>query len=290
MYKTHEYEALKKEFNQKQKIRRKKLTMIWSILLFVSLIFLGIVMILFQVYAVDDEIKWVFFFIFGTTALTMAIGLMITLSFTSEKPYFEYVFPSIVQKINDEEGLFLTYKAYPKSDKTINQKGGLFTKYASISTKRCLSGYSSDQYPYSICDMTMTTSNGNSQVTHFDGSYIYLEKQGQTDLQIRTTGSPKLKGVKFQKLAVESTLKVYKPNEQDLKDIDRLYLRLMESLKKDERYRHLYLSINHEGMHLGIWYKKHPIRKKKPLSIELLNQYQADIINEIKFVNQLEAI
>lgn len=290
MYKTYEFEALKKEFNQKQKIRRKKLVKIWGILLFVSLIVLVVSMVLFQVYAADDEVRWVLFFIFGTTSLTMGVGLIITLNYTSTKPYFEYIFPTLVQKINDEEGLFLTYKAYPKSDKSINEKGGLFTRYASISTKRCLSGYSSDQYPFSICDLIMTTSTGNSQVTHFDGSYLYLEKEGQTELQIRTTGSPKLKGVKYVKIDVDSNFKVYKPVDLVLNDIDRLYITLMESLKKDDRYRHLYLSVNKEGIHLGIWYKKHPIRKKKPLSIELLNQYQADIIKEIKFVNQLEEV
>lgn len=61
-------------------------------------------------------------------------------------------------------------------------------------------------------------------------------------------------------------------------------------MKKDERYRHLYLSINKEGMHLALWYKKHPLRKKKPLSINIMNQYQKDFMDEINYVYKLEDI
>lgn len=136
----------------------------------------------------------------------------------------------------------------------------------------------------------MTTSNGNSQVTHFDGSYLFLEKEGQTDLQIRTTGSPKLKGVKYKKIDHESVLKVFKPLDLELNAIDKKYLDFMEKIKKDERYRHLCLSINKEGMHLALWYKKHPLRKKKPLNINLMNHYQKDFLEEISYVQQLEFI
>lgn len=228
MYTQYEYEMIIKEFNEKQNIRRKKLKKIWGILLFSFSVILLTGIILFQIYASDDEIAWIFYIFLGIIVLIMSIGLLASYTYVSSKPYFEYLFPSIIQKINDEEGLFLTYQSYLKLDKTFNEKGGLFTRYASLSTKRCVKGYDSDQHEFRICDVLMTTSSGNSQVTHFDGSYFYLEKEGQTNLQIRTTGSPKLKGVKYKKIDNESTLKIYKPLEQELQTIDYKYLDFME--------------------------------------------------------------
>ena len=290
MYTKYEFETIKKEFNEKQKLRRTKLKNIWGILLFISSAIFIAIMLIFQIYAKDDDIAYVFYFFGGSTILIMATGLIVSLRYISSKPYFEYIFPNIVQKINDEEGLFLTYQSYPKQDKTVNEKGGLFTRYASITTKRCLKGYSPSQHAFTICDQIMTTSSGNTQVTHFDGSYIFLEKEGDTDIQIRTNGSPKLKGVKYEKIINDSTLKIYKPVGKELIDMDRNYLRLMESLKKDERYRHIYLSINKEGIHLALWYRKHPIRKKTPFTIDVLNQYLTDIMTEITLVHTLEHI
>jgi hypothetical protein len=43
-------------------------------------------------------------------------------------------------------------------------------------------------------------------------------------------------------------------------------------------------------MHLALWYKKHPLRKKKPLSKDMMNQYQRDFMNEINYVYKLEEI
>ncbi|AUD63744.1 hypothetical protein BK010_09125 [Tenericutes bacterium MO-XQ] len=290
MYTKYEFETIKKEFNEKQKSRRTKLKNIWGILLFIFIAIFIAIMLIFQIYAKDDDIAYVFYAFSGIAILITAVGLISSIRYTSSKPYFEYVFPNIVQKINDEEGLFLTYQAYPKQDKTVNEKGGLFTRYASISTRRCLKGYSALQHTFTICDQTMTTSSGNTQVTHFDGSYVFLEKEGDTDIQIRTNGSPKLKGVKYEKVTNDSALKIYKPVGVEFKDLDRKYLSFMETLKKDDRYRHIYLSISKEGYHLALWYKKHPLRKKKPLSLEVLNQYQTDLMKEIMFVNMIDEI
>lgn len=138
MYTQYEFEIIKKEFNEKQNLRRKKLKKIWGILLFSFSIILLIGILLFQIYAKGDEIAWIFYFFIGTTVLIMGIALLVSFTYVSNKPYFEYIFPNIIQKINDEEGLFLTYQSYPKLDKTFNEKGGLFTRYATITTKRCV--------------------------------------------------------------------------------------------------------------------------------------------------------
>ena len=87
------------------------------------------------------------------------------------------MFPKIVTKINDEEGLYLSYEAYPKLDKSFNEEGGLFPKGVSISCKKVINGFSKEQDTYQIIDCSMTTSTGNNQVTHFYGTYIYLKKQ-----------------------------------------------------------------------------------------------------------------
>lgn len=290
MYSHYEFEIIKNEFDEKQKSRRIKLIDNWGLVLIVSISLLVAGMIIVHLYAIEENIAYIVYAFFIIASLITAIGLISSIRYTSSKPYFEYLFPTIIQKINDGEGMFLSYKAYPKSDQMINKQGGLFTRFASISTKRCITGFSEVQIPFSICDSIISTSTGDSQATLFDGSYFYLEKQGTTDLQIRTTGSPKLKGMKFKKVNYDSQLKVYKPINQELNIIDKKYLDFMESIKKNDRYRHLYLSINKEGMHLALWYKKYPLRKKKPLTLDVLNQYYKDFMDEISFVKQLEII
>ncbi len=288
MFSQYEFETIKKEFDEKQKIRRKKLINVWGILLFiVSMIFIAILLI-FEIYTKDSDSAGIFYFFSGIIIFGFALGLIISIKYISVKPYFGYLFPRIIEKINDEEGLFLTYDAYPKLDKAFNEEGGLFPKGASIASKRVIQGYSKEQDVFHIIDCMMTTQAGNNQVTHFDGSYIYLQKPSQTELQIRSNGSPNLKGEKYEKKIVDVALKVYKPVGVELTDIDQRYIRLIDNLKKDDRFRYLYFGINKQSCHLAIWYRKNPVRKKKNLNLEILNQYYKDFGVELEFINILE--
>jgi len=136
----------------------------------------------------------------------------------------------------------------------------------------------------------MTTQAGNNQVTHFMGSYIYFQKPSETELHIRTSGSPKFKDQKFEKVVAEVPLKVYKPVGSTLSDIDQRYIRLMDNLKKDDRFRHLYFGINKQSCHLGLWYRKNPMRKMKHINLDILNQYYKAFITELEFIHTLENI
>jgi hypothetical protein len=198
------------------------------------------------------------------------------------------VFPKIVTKINDEEGLYLSYEAYPKLDKSFNEEGGLFPKGVSISCKKVINGFSKEQDTYQIIDCSMTTSTGNNQVTHFYGTYIYLKKASQTELQIRTNGSPKNKTVKYVKLNEVESLKIYKPIGNELLEIDQRNIGFVNGLKRSETFRHLYLSMNKESIHLALWYKKNPLRKKKQFTLEVLNDYLKSLNYELNLVKELE--
>lgn len=204
------------------------------------------------------------------------------------KPYFEYLFPHIIAKINDDEGLYLSYGAYPKLEKTFNVEGGLFPKGVSISSKRVINGYSKEQHEFKIIDCVMTTQSGNNQVTHFHGSYFHIQKPGQEELQIRTNGSPKIKGEKYEKVSEEGPLKIYKPVGIEITDSDQKYIKFMSSLKKDETFKHIYLGVNKQSCHLALWYRKNPMRKKKDFSIDTLNQYYKDFMFELNLINELE--
>jgi hypothetical protein len=247
-------------------------------------------LLILELYDFNNDDTLVFYFLSGSTLFVLTTGIIVSFYYKSSKPYFEYLFPKIITKINDEEGLFLTYDAYPKLEKTFNEEGGMFPKGVSITTKRVVSGYSKAQNMFQIIDCIMTTSSGNSQVTHFYGSYIYFQIPGQTNLQVRTNGSPKVKDTKYKKIDVNDNFKVYKPLGIELTEIDHSYIHFMNNLWKDKKFKHLYLSINQQSCHLALWYKKNPLRKRKVFSLDSLNEYYKDFMFELHFIDDLEQL
>jgi len=132
MFTQYEYQAIKKGLNEKQKFRRKKLVKVWGIILGIAMTIVIALLLIFQIYNKNNDTALVFYFFSGITVFIILIGLIISINYHSVKPYFEYLFPKIIEKINDEKGLYLTYDAYPKLDKAFNEEGGLFPKGVSI--------------------------------------------------------------------------------------------------------------------------------------------------------------
>lgn len=270
--------------------RRRKLTKVWGFLLVFVIVLIIFFIVLFPKQFENGDTSWILPIYGGIALVGTLVGFLISVGFTSEKPYFEFLFPSIINKINMNEGLYLEYEAYEKQDKEFNREGGLFTSFASVKIRRRVEGYTEEQFKYKIYDCTMTTSNGKSQQVHFDGIYFVLRKQVMTDLQIRSKGSPKRKGVKYTRQDNVDSFKVYKRSSDEFSNLDFKYLRFMDSLKVDLNYKAIYLSVVEGQIHLALTYKKHPCRKRKNLNLDVLNKYANHLLNEIKIVNDLQNI
>ncbi len=290
MYTIGEFERINEEFIIRQNSRKQTLKKIWGTLLIVTIIICGVLIFLFPGQFENEGTVWIMPVYGGMAFLASLIGFLVTLQFLSEKPFFEYLYEEVVSKINMNEGLFLEYSSYDKVSKEFNTTGGLFTRMASVKSRRQVQGVTSDQYHFSIYDCTMTTSSGKSQQTHFDGVYFVLKKKFNTSLQVRSNGSPKLKGIKFAKLDEYTGIKVYKQPHEEISNLDYKLIHYVENLLLDPIYKRVYLSVIEGELHLALWYKKHPARKLKSLSVDSLNSVYSYLLSEVKQINDLANI
>lgn len=287
MFSENEFKRIKKEFDIKQKQRRQKLMKIWG-----GLLCLSVVIILILVFVVhidfDDETIKVILPIYGGSAIAITLaGVIISMLFQSEKPFFKYLYDDVYHKINVSEGLFFSYESYVKVKDKFHKSGGLFTRHASVTVNRHVSGMSHDNHAFDLYDCKMITSSNKSTHVHFDGVYMIVRKQVDSDIQIRSTGSPRLKGVKYEKLPEYHSFKVYKQPDQKVNTLDQTFISFYKNVYQDTNFKHVYISVVDNEIHLGIWFRNHPARKLKSLSHATLNGVAKHFMKEYDLINQI---
>lgn len=290
MFSTSEYDRINIEYKRRQNERRKKFNTIWGVLLGITLLLIGILIYLFPNQFDNGDTVWILPTYGGILLVTTLVGFIVSLGFTSEKPFFEYVYPEVYEKLNLTEGLFLEYNSYEKGNREFNTKGGLFTRIASVRTRRHVKGFTEDQVQFDVYDCTMTTSSGKNQQTHFDGTYFVIHKQANTILQVRSNGSPKLKGVKFERKDEVDYIRAFKEKEKDLSNLDLTYVRYISKLRESPEYKRIYLSVVDGEIHIAFWYKKYPARKLKDFSVEALNNVYNIFFNEYKLAHEIAEV
>lgn len=290
MFTIGEFERINTNYKLIQENRRKKLVKVWGILLTVTIFVIVIFIIIFPNQFNNHETVWILPTYGGIAFLINFIGLIISTQYRSEKPVVEFVFDEVMKKINMYEGLFLNYKPYDKEDKGFNKVGGLFPNNATVKVKRHVSGDTTEHDHFNIYDCTMITSTGNSSQTHFSGVYFVLNRQVNTSIQIRTNGSPKLKGIKFNRLDEFEGLRVYKQRDQSMTNMDHTLVAFMNKLSEDPKYKRVFLSVVGGEIHLGLWYKVNPLGKIKVLSVERLNVLATYFMSEYKMIEKLSEI
>lgn len=290
MFTNSEYERLATQFNNAQKERSSKLVNLWKRLLFISSTLIALFLVLSITQVISETFFLVSIIVLSIAFVITLLGTLVSLNYTSEKPFFTTLYPDIIEKINQDDGVYLQYESYPKDTKETIISGGLFTRYASVKTRRHVSGYTSDQLKFDVFDTTLTTSNGNSQTTHFNGMYFVLHSHARTILQLRSNGRPKRKGIKYEKISTFDALKGYKLEGEQVNNTDQMFYRFMTALKHKESIKYVYLSVLNDEIHLGLWYRKRPIKKVKKLSLQACNHYYDYFKSEIALINELANI
>lgn len=290
MFTSGEYERINEELNQQLNSRRQKIKKVWFVILLSVSFICGGLILLFPNQFDDGSTAWILPVYGGGLFLTALVGYIVSMKYRSEKPYFEYLYNEVIHKINLNEGLFLDYQAYEKSDKEFNVKGGLFTRMSAIKVRRHIKGKSEKEHNFDIIDCTMTTSNGKSQQVHFDGVYYVLHKQLNTSIQVRSNSSPKLRGVKFDRLKEFEDIRVFKQENDHLSNVDHMLIKFVQKLSEFEKYKKVSLGVIDGEIHVGIAYRKHPLRKPKEFNLITLNRISNDLFDEIKFINDLELV
>lgn len=282
-----EYERMIQEFKREQRTVGQTLKKIWGTLLAITIVIIVAVLMIFPQQFSSSETAWILPVYGGMLLVTTLIGFLVSLNYLSEKPFFTTLFPELYEKINFDEGLYLEYTPYEKVDREFVRVGGLFTRGASVKVRRHVQGTTEEQLRFDIYDCTLTTSNGKSQQVHFDGTYFILEKQLFTSLQIRSNGSPRLKGVKFERVSDIEHVRVYKEVSQTMSSIDSIVLRYVETLLPADNHKRVYCSVVDGFIHLAITYKKHPARKQKNVSLTTVNGYYDHFKEELQIAEQI---
>ncbi len=288
MYTTSEFERLKDDLNIELKKANTILKKLWGILFLVVVILIVVFLLLFPNQFKNSETAWILPVYGGIFLLVTLVGYIVSYSYISEKPFFSFLFPKIIEKLNFDEGLFLEYQSFTKTEKDFNKVGGLFTRIASVKVRRHIKGYTENQHQFDIYDCTLSTSNGKSQTVHFDGVYYRLKKEFRTSIQIRTNGSPKLKGVKFKKQDQFENMKVYKLENDSITNRDTTLINYFEKLKRNENHKRIYIGTIDDELHIATSFKKHPCRKNKTITIDTFNTYLNRFLDEYKIVQELE--
>lgn len=290
MFTNSEFQRLNSAFQELQNNRRTKFKRIWGGFLIGTVLVVIVLILIFPDQFHKPDTNWILPVYGGMAFLITLIGFILSFKYLSEKPFFNYLYSEIYKKINLDESLFLNYKAYDNEDKSFNKVGGLFTRMASVTVRRHILSKTDEQTPFDIYDCLMITSNGKSQQVHFDGVYFVLKKTTNTSIQVRTSGSPRLKGIKFSQHKEFEDIKVYKEIGESINNNDKLFINFVRQLAKQSKYKKVFLSVVKGQIHLGLWYKKHPARKQKVISVQVLNDLNNYFLSELNIIRDLENI
>lgn len=157
----------------------------------------------------------------------------------------------IIHLFNEETEYELSYLAKPKITSEFNKEMGLFTRGAGVSTEFQIKGFI-EQDEIKIYKNLLTTSDGKTTYTHFNGLYIiYNNKFTNKIYQLRSKGRPSLKGVKFQRLEDED-VRVFIPKDDPNEYLDSNIINIFKSLNQKIDNKALYIGSNKEEIHIAI--------------------------------------
>ncbi|GEM_PF-616468 len=287
MYTNSEFTHIKKTYLSEVRIRNVKLFNIWLAIFSVFVIGFGILFVLVPDILTIDPWNWLIP-VYGFIPALIVFLITITIyKYVSEIPAFNYLYSEIYKKINIDESLFIKYEPYLKEKQDFNIKGGLYTRYASAKIKRKVSGQTMNRHDFTIYDTTIVSSNGQSSTTHFNGIYYQIKTNTNTYFQVRTHGTPKMKGIKYIKKPEYQDIRVFVREGLQLNSELNAYIKFVRKYKDKFEIRAFDLSVIPGETHLGIWYKKHPARKQKNLSLDKINEIYKYFLEELDFADQI---
>lgn len=269
------------EYNQRLRREKKKVVKIW---IYITLGFLALA-VPFAVLFKQDVIFFIFFYVFlGQAALSGLITLLMMKSFVSEKPLYQFLYPKVVEDLNFNDRLSLTYEAYPKN-KDFIKNGRLFSSYVSKIIRykisvRLRSGHQADLY-----DAYLYTQSNNSTVVYLDGFYMVLRSTQVPVFQLRSWGRPVSKETRYTRLQNRTGLKEFVA-ENNRGGIEEKYYRMYDRLLIDFTSKKVFLSGLKDELHLAVNVKKLP-RRVKTLNQESYDQLKSTLLSA---VSTLEAI
>lgn len=284
MFTTSEYEHIKEEYtsildskSKKMKVASIRVLVIYIVIFLFALIFGGIL----------EPSKGIEIPIIGSIIFVALIILfLVSYLYKSSKPFYELIIKKIVEKINNNLDINVRLIDIVKTKYDFNLRGGLFTRFCSTKVRMHLQGNSISGKHFDMYETILVTSNGKSQSIHFNGIYIVTQSNESFYQQIRTNGSPHLKGVSYNLIEKIDGYKNYISNESEMIGVNYQYVNLFKNLHDSLEYKKAYMSIIEKEVHFAV----HPVTlyKYKKLSFEDLDKAYEEIKSLIELVDKLE--
>ena len=179
----------------------KVMTIISDIVLILSIIF-------WFVQKTNNELFPLFIVFIVIFIFVALITIMLSRTWISEKPLFEYLIPKVIEDISASGEATITYSPYPK-EREFFENVGIFHKGVTKYLRYKMEYLSQNHFSTTIYDCYAYVSNGKTTTTMLDGLYYCFEIQNPQAFQLRSWGSPALKGIKFNKVDSSDKTKVY---------------------------------------------------------------------------------
>lgn len=296
MFSQNEFQVIYKnylEMNREKQLKLKKVIMISLLATAVlGFSFIGLNRILDS--QNDAHMIIYFLFIFGmiVTGFIAFIAWIAYISKMTMSTFYSYIFLEVIEHMNQHEGLFYKYSNQKEKHKELAlliEPGNLFP-HGGINAHYHISGFTKEQHPFDLFDLSIVTSNGQSSTTHFDGIYFKMDTDLNTEVQIRNLSKPRVRGLKFEIVRQDDKVKVFKPLNENMNEEDEQLYMLMNPFYQNMNIRYAFLSVVNHELHLAIWYKKHPLRKFKTFDLHQLNEILASFNHLFEIMNQFDEL
>lgn len=241
-------EDLLEEQEQKRKKKMKTVYMIWG---FLQLPFLILTIL-------DLEYIGLWGIILLATSIIVLVFYLVFKSQVKNRVLYNIIYPRAVSLFNNEHDLIFDFAFKPKLEKTFNQEMGLFTRYASVSSKYQMKAKTEIGETVTIQECSLVTSNGKSSTLHFRGIYIILPITGIPHQQFRTNSKPRLKDMKFDRLEEYPENRFYVPEGKTARDVNSFLLQVFEELPGLFDLKQHYVASNTKEVHLALWMRHTP--------------------------------
>ena len=233
----------------------------------------------------DDSLKWVVA-IYGILFLIGAsIYIIFSFKFGVKKPFYDIVVKKVVEKINYNLDLNLQYSSDKKIEFNHNKSSGIFSRFCRSKVRMHINGFSIEDRQFDLFDLTLITGNGKNQRTHLNGIYIVTSNKTNIIQQIRTHGSPHLKGVKYRLIEKDFQYKLFLDDESETFNQNKRYYDIFSSIMNDTMYKIAYMSVIKNETHFAI--HKFKLYKHNKINSDNMTNLYEDILSLIKLVDKI---
>ncbi len=207
--------------------------------------------ILFFILSAAKEIYLILFIIsIGLFIGSWLMTLMFEIFYVSEKPYYEYLYPKVVDDINTSEPVLFLYQPFPKQ-KDFFYESNLYPVFSAKLLNSKLSFESKYHFAVDVYD-TLVYNPGQKRVSYLNGFYYVIKDYHAPVFQLRTFHSPYGK-LKYNRLTDIDNVRAYVTPDQF--DIDAKYLRLYTLIKEVFESPSVSISSTGKQLHIGITLK-----------------------------------